>query len=289
MFLWSLCFPLIAFGLSVAPPLYFGFLRAGMTGAILLLLAFALRRPMPRGLGVWLNLLWAGIGSVLLGFSGMFLAAEWVSPGIATVIANFQPLIAAGLAYVVLGERLTSRSARGMAIGLVGIIITALPSLVSGGAADSLAGVGLILLGAIGVAVSNVFLKRLAGQIDPLMATGWQFVLGSLPLLLIAAGFETPGPDMWSVQFALNLLILSLVGTALAYVLWFWLLQRSTLNRLNVFTFLTPIFGLILGAVFFGERLAALQVAGVALTILAVGQLRPPEEAQATVLEDGRK
>ena len=121
------------------------------------------------------------------------------------------------------------------------------------------------------------------------MATGWQFVLGSLPLLLIAAGFETPGPDMWSVQFALNLLILSLVGTALAYVLWFWLLQRSTLNRLNVFTFLTPIFGLILGAVFFGERLAALQVAGVALTILAVGQLRPPEEAQATVLEDGRK
>src|SRR3990170_898588 len=97
--LTALCFPLISIGLTSAPPLAFSALRAVLSGLAMLLPAFVLRRPMPAGRGTWLRLAAAGIGATSFGFIGMFLAAEIVSPGIATVLSNTQPLMAAGMAF----------------------------------------------------------------------------------------------------------------------------------------------------------------------------------------------
>lgn len=267
MFLWALCFPLIAIGLSASPPLYFAALRALVAGIGLLVPAFILRRPLPRARRVWLGLLGVGLSSTSLGFGGMFLAGGLVSPGLASVIANAQPLIAAGIAYFVLSERLGRQRGAGLLLGFAGIVLTALPSMGAQGVDGSTAGVGYILLGALGVAVGNVLIKRLAGQVDPLMATGWQFVLGGVPLLLLAQAVEVPAQIVWNLPFIVNLLLLSLVGTALAFGLWFSLLHRGDLNRLNTFTFLTPVFALLIGALFFSERLEWMEVTGILLTL----------------------
>ncbi len=269
MFLWALCFPLISAGLSTAPPLYFAALRSLVAGTGLLVPAFALRRPMPQNSRIWLGLLGAGISSVTLGFSGMFLAGGIVSPGLATVLANSQPLIAAGLAYFVLRERLERHRWIGLLIGFTGIVVIASTGFSSSAGLSPL-GVGYILLGAVGVAGGNVLLKRLAGQVDLWMATGWMFVLGGIPLLLAALALEPLTQIEWSLRFVILLLTLSLVGTALAFLLWFSLLHRGELNRLNAFTFLTPIFALIIGAFFFDERLRWVEVSGIALTLAGV-------------------
>ncbi len=270
MFLWAVCFPLIAVGLSLGPPLYFAALRSFVAGAGLLGPAFALRRPLPQGWKVWLGLLGIGLSATSMGFGGMFLAGGIVSPGLATVIANAQPLIAAGLAYFVLGERLGPRRRMGLILGFAGIVLIALPGFGGANPNSTPGGVGYVLLGALGVAIGNVLFKRLAGQVDLLMATGWQFVLGGVPLLLAALSFEEPAQVGWSLRFVVVLLALGLLGTALAFALWFSLLHRSELNRLNTFTFLTPVFALIIGAVFFGERLGLIETVGIILTLAGV-------------------
>lgn len=267
--LWALCYPLIAAGLALAPPLTFAALRALVAGAGLLAVAFVLHRPLPRGLRVWLALLGVGLSASSLGFAGMFLAGGLVSPGLATVIANAQPLIAAGLAYFFLAERLGPRRRVGLALGFAGIVLVALPGFGSSANSTPL-GVVYVLLGALGVAVGNVLLKRLTGKVDLWMATGWQFVLGGAPLSLAAWLFEMPGQVAWTPTFAAVLLVLSLLGTALAFVLWFALLHRGELTRLNTFTFLTPAFALLLGAVFFGERVSLVEGAGMALILAGV-------------------
>ncbi|HED04707.1 MAG TPA: DMT family transporter [Candidatus Fraserbacteria bacterium] len=271
-FLWALCFPLIAagFSLSGAPPLYFAALRSLVAGAGLLLPAFALRRPLPRGRGVWLGLLGVGLSTTSLGFGGMFLAGGVVSPGVATVLANTQPLIAAGLAYFALGERLGPRRRVGLALGFTGILLVALPGFGAEGANSTPIGVGYVLLGALGVALGNVLLKRLVGQVDLLMAAGWQFLLGSVPLLLAAQLFEAPLQVTWSLPFVADLLTLGLMGTALAFALWFSLLHRGELTRLNTFTFLTTVFALIIGAIFFRESLSLEEIGGIVLTLVGV-------------------
>ena len=270
MFLWALCFPLIATGLPLVPPLYFAALRSFLAGMGLLLPAFALRRPLPRERRVWLGLLGVGLSSTSLGFGGMFLAGGLVSPGLATVIANAQPLMAAGIGYFVLGEGLGPRRGTGLLLGFAGIVLTALPSLGTQGVNSGGAGVGFILLGALGVAVGNVLLKRLAGRVDPLMATGWQFILGGVPLLLAAQVVESPLQVVWSPAFVINLMVLSLLGTALAFVLWFSALHRGDLNRLNTFTFLTPVFALLIGALFFSERLGLTEITGIILSLSGI-------------------
>jgi drug/metabolite transporter (DMT)-like permease len=264
--LWALCFPLIAVGLSAAPPLYFAALRAFVAGLGLLLPALLLRRPLPSR-NTWPGLVGAALGATSLGFTGMFLGGGIISPGLATVLTNTQPLIAAVLAYAALGERLGRGGVAGLLLGFAGILLIALSGSRGEGTITTPLGVAYVLLGAVGVAGGNVLLKRLAGRVDPLMATAWQLLLGGLPLLLASLVFEAPFRVTWSVTFVVVLLALGLLGTALAFVLWFSLLARTELTRLNSFTFLTPVLALLIGVLFFSERMPPLELGGIGLTL----------------------
>jgi drug/metabolite transporter (DMT)-like permease len=166
---------------------------------------------------------------------------------------------------VLLGERLRVAQRWGLASGFAGIVLIG-GSALSVGDGQRL-GMICILLGAVGVAVSNVALKRLAGRVDIVWAMGWQLAIGSLPLAVLAVAMEDPLSIKWTVGFALSLAGLSVLGTAAAFVLWFALLSHAPLNELNVFTFLTPVFGLVLGALFFGEHMHGVAVPGVVLSL----------------------
>lgn len=82
----------------------------------------------------------------------------------------------------------------------------------------------------------------------------------------------------WSGAFVAALAVLAVLGTAVASLLWFRLLERNALSRLNTFTFLTPLFALTIGILFFGERPGPVQWAGTALVLTAAvlaGRSRP--------------
>ena len=271
MLLWAACFPFILAGLEFAPHLTFASLRAILAGSTLTILALALRKPMPREPRVWAMLTIVGLGATSLGFLGMFHAAEFISPGIATVVANTQPLLAAALAGIVLNERLTAQGKAGLILGFLGILVIAAPRLFSGAQENYIIGLAYIILAALGITVSNVLIKRIAGNVDALMAMGLQMLIGSIPLALGAWVMEEPATIQWSITFIWALLGLSLFGTALVYWLWFSVLEKTPLNQANAFSFLIPIFGLTISALFYGETLGWPQLVGIALTILGVG------------------
>lgn len=185
-----------------------------------------------------------------MGFLGMFHAAEFVSPGLATVIASVQPIIAAVLAHVFLGERLKVIGKLGLAVGLAGITVIALPGLAADQIQGYPIGIAYVVLAATGVSVGNVAIKRLTGQIDPIMAMGFQLLIGAVPLSLLSMLTEDVSSLTWSTEFVLVLVALALFGSSLAFWLWFEALGRVWLNRANAFTFLVPIFGLMVGAAF---------------------------------------
>lgn len=267
MVLWALCFPLITVGLSSSPHLTFAALRAVLAGAALVALGVILRRPLPSTPAAWGWIALIGLGASTLGFLGMVHAAEFVAPGIATVIANAQPLIAAAVAYAFLGERLGARGYAGLALGFIGIALITGPRWLAGGEHAYALGVAYIVLAALGITLGNVIMKRVAGSVDPLMAMGLQLLLGAAPLALGAAVFEDPSSVRWSTEFSFVLAGLALAGTALPFWLWFSVLDKMELSRANAYTFLVPLFGLALGFAFFGEALDAFAAAGAALAV----------------------
>ncbi len=248
----------------------FATLRAVLSGLVLIVIALMLRQPFPTNWHDWKSIAVVGIGATSLGFFGMFHAAEFVSPGIATVISNAQPLLAAILAAFVLRESLTRLGLLGMLLGFGGIIFIALPGYLSGENASYGIGVAYIILAALGITFSNVWIKKITGSVDALMAMGLQLLIGSIPLAIAASVFEEPTTVDWSAQFILILGVLSIFGTSLVYWMWFSILEKTSLNRANSFSFFIPIFGLALGAIFFGEHITLLQWIGIALTISGV-------------------
>ncbi|MFV2055057.1 MAG: DMT family transporter [Thiohalomonadales bacterium] len=269
MFLWAICFPLISWGLEESPPLYYAALRAFIAGMSLLIPCWLLRRPRPRGAHVWLLLIGIGLTTTSVGFYGMYLAGGLVTPGLATVLANTQPIIALIIAYFVLSERLGRRGIAGILIGFLGIVLIGVGDIDNKGISYAI-GIMYIILSAIGVAIGNVALKRLAGQVDVPSAMGWQLFIGSIPLLAVAVLTENSHDINWSTTFIATLLSLSLFGTSLVFVLWFWLLKQNDLGRLNVFSFLTTGFGLLLGLLFFDETFGVLEISGIVVTLIGI-------------------
>jgi drug/metabolite transporter (DMT)-like permease len=269
-FLNALCFPLITTGIGFAPHLSFATLRALVAGLALALLAAVLRRPVPRGFRTWLALATIGLGATSLGYLGMFHAAEFVSPGLATVIANSQPLIAAILAHLFLRERLRLLQHLGLLLGFLGIVVISLPQFGGAGRAGFTVGLAYIILAAGGTAVGNVLMKALGGRVDPFFAMAAQSLFGAIPLAAIAMVRERPSTILWSPTFIMSLLGLALLGTALAYWLWFTLLGRIPLSRANAFTFLAPFIGFSLGVAFFGERLGLAAAIGLSFTAAGI-------------------
>lgn len=266
-FLWAICFPLIEIGRSGAPPLLFGALRALIAGVGILVPVFFFTCRAPQGVTVWVYIILTGLTYTFLGFGGMFLSGGRVTPGLATVIANTQPLIAAILAHFFLSEGLDLRRITGLFIGFLGIIFIATPASKEAVSFGNAAGVFLILLGAVGTALGNVFLKKLAGRVEAALATGIQFLVGSAILFAASLASEAAATVHWDTAFLLSLFILGLPGTALVTFLWYRLLQRVPLTQLNVFTFLTPIFGLLIGFLFFSERLTLYEIGGTGLAL----------------------
>ncbi len=267
-FLWAICFPFIVVGLPDAPPILFAALRALLAGAFLIAIGMKLGRRFDCSFRRLVMLTLIGFSYTGMGLGGMFLGAGNVGPGVATVLANAQPLFAAILSIFVLKEVVTVRLYLGLFIGFVGVVVLALPDFDFG--ADRFVGVLYVLVGAVGTAIGNVLLKLQAGEEGVYWPMGIQLILGAAFLLvaslLAGEGFEVD----WTWSFSGVVFVLAVPATALMVVLWYELLARAPLNELNPFTFLTPVFGLLIGALFFDEIFSAVEIAGIVITVLGL-------------------
>ncbi len=269
--LWSICYPFISIALSESPPLLLAFMRSVLAGVTLLVFsAKSQGSVMPDSWRLWRAVIIIGLGYTSLGFSGMFLAGSLISPGLATVIANSQPMIAVALAYLYSVERVTARQLTVLITGLVGIGVIALPSLHHDQPNITIGGIGFVLLGAFGVALGNVWLKKVASttsSLSILRLSAWQLIVGSIPLGIGGFLMENTQDISWGLPLAASLAVLAIPGTALATFLWFNILKSEKLHSMNAYTFLIPLFALTIGALFLGERLETNELIGAAIIV----------------------
>jgi drug/metabolite transporter (DMT)-like permease len=131
-------------------------------------------------------------------------------------------------------------------------------------------GQGWMLLAALSMALGTILIRYVARHVDPVVATGWHMVLGGLPLYGLSLWWE-PHPwqgltwtDWGAIAYS------TLLGSALAYGIFFFLAAQGNLTSLSALTFLTPVFALLFGNLFLAERLADLQWFGVGLTLVSI-------------------
>ena len=146
-------------------------------------------------------------------------------------------------------EKLTVKKVLGCLVGFAGVAVVTLSGAAGGGA--RLDGDGFLVLAAASYGASSVLIKRYSSREDPVVLSGWQFVLGGA---LMTAAALLGGGELKAVSAAAWPLMIYLGSlSAVAYTLWSLLLQRHPVSRVVVFSFLNPVFGVILSALLLGE------------------------------------
>lgn len=281
MILWAICYPLIVLGLDDAPHISFAALRASIAGVTLLLIGAILGKEQPKRLKHWFYLLVIGLGATTIGFYGMFHASEFVSPGMATVLTNLQPMLTAVLAFWFLKESINKYENMAIIMGFVGVMIIA-ASNEDGASGVSFEGLAYLIIAVIGLSVSNVLIKQLAGKVNALVAMGWQLIFGAIVLWVIAFLSENQSEINWSTNFIISLLGLSLFGTALAYWLWFKVLENVDLVFANSFSFLVPAFGVLMGVFLFDESFDMHSAIGISIIFVGIILINLPQRGESS-------
>ena len=169
-------------------------------------------------------------------------------------------------------EKLSGRKMIGCLIGFAGVVLV---NLSSSGGLDfqmSFAGEGCILLSTVAYAFSYVTMKAYSKTEDPVMLSGYQFILGGLIMILIGLAF---GGRLGTVNGpGLLLLVYLALVSAVAYSVWSLLMKYNPVSRVSVFGFTNPVFGVLLSALLLGERSQAFGAQGlIALALVCTGIL----------------
>ncbi|WP_341360943.1 DMT family transporter [Georgenia sp. M64] len=265
---WGACFVAIEWGLRDAPLLWYAALRALLAGAALLALGAALRRPAPSGARDWGRITGLGLINVTVAFGAMFAGVAGLATGTAAVLANAQPLLILLPAWWLYGEKVSVRTSVALVVGFTGLVLVAVPG--GGGS-----GAALSLLSAAAITAGTLLSRRLGG-LDVVVFTGWHLLVGGVALAALAAVVEGAPVIAWTPRFVLSLLFLALVGTAATTVVWFTEARRSRLDVLTAWTFLTPVFGIVLAAVAFATVPAGWTAAGLAGVLAAMWVIVQP-------------
>ncbi len=267
VFLWSAAFVPSRVLSRAAPPLSVLWIRFLIAGGLLLLgVAFA-RLPLPRDRKTWLQIALVGVTGNCGYLGATYLAMQHLSAGMGAIIASTNPLILAMLAPRLLGEPLTRRKLAGLVLGFSGVLIAmqARAGTQSARPRDVL----LALFGVVCLVISTVLYKRIRTHPHPLVLNAIQLSCAGIILLPVALVFEGPPRIPWTPSLVGSLAFLVLVLSVGASMLWFWILRHGEASRVSAYYFLTPVFGLGLGALLLAEKLAPLD--GLGLAVICAG------------------
>ena len=273
--LWGASFLFMRIAAPSFGPVALAFVR--VAGASLFLVPLlALRGEIGTLAANWRTIAVVGAMNSALPFLCFSYAALSITAGLSAILNSATPLFTAMLAWLWLGDRMTTLRIVGLVVGFAGVVWIGWDGadFKPGGSAWA---IGACLVATMSYAVAPNLTKRRLGGVAPLaVAAGSQ--LAAALLLAIPAAFAWPAatpPAMDWVAAAL----LALLCTGVAYILYFRLIANAGPTNAVAVTYLIPPFAILWGFVLLGESLSASIVAGCAIiflgTSLTTGILAP--------------
>jgi drug/metabolite transporter (DMT)-like permease len=231
--------------------------------AALILLPIAVRTGALRGLPLrWLAAF--ALFEITIPFPLIAFGEQRVSSSLAAILIATVPLVIAFLALRFdRGEQPTRTRFLGMLVGLGGVV--ALVGIDIGGRGSELLGAAAVLGAAFGYACGPLIAKRHLTAVDPLGPVAGALGIASillLPFALLGAPTETP-----TGQAIASVVVLGLVCTALAFLVFFRLIAEVGPSRASIITYVNPVVALALGVAILDEHLTTGAVAGLLLIL----------------------
>jgi drug/metabolite transporter (DMT)-like permease len=291
--IWGASYMFIKVGGAEIPPFTFVEIRtlvAALTLAIVLLLR---HESIPRTRRAWLVLIAMGIFNGVIPYTAITWGETHISSGLASILTAAMPLFTVIFAHFWSeDERLTLPKSIGIALGFIGVVVLFVPEL-RRGIQIEFWGQFAIVIAAASYGLATLIAHKYLNGISPVMASTGQLATAALFMLPLSLAFDNPFALRPSLPAIGSLLILSLLGTAFAYILYYWLIEHTGATRTALVTYLIPITGVMWGALLLSEPIEWEAIVGLALIIAGVALVNrssaPTEQLVTAAIVEGDK
>lgn len=271
--IWGASFLFIAEGLKAVGPMGVTVLRIAIGFVVLAVFPAAWKGIERKDWSkiAWLDLLWMAFPLSMFPF-----AEQRISSAIAGMLNGSVPLTTAIIASII-ARRLPARGVlAGLGVGLVGVVMMAVPDL---GSASSAAGIAMVTIACVSYGFAPNIARPLQHKYGALPVI-WRAQMVALALTL-PLGLRDVLQAQWSLGPVLALLGLGALGTGAAHVVMTVASGRLGATKASAAAFLIPPVALLLGVLVRGERVAAIAVAGGALCVAGAWLMRSSAREKA--------
>lgn len=263
--IWGFNYVIMSWGNDHFAPGEFSALRFSTGTLVLLGVSLIKKVPLPAKSDLkWLIL--CGIFQTAYFNIAIQVSLNHIDAGLTSVLTYSMPLFLTLMAHLwIPGDRLTARKMTGIAIGIVGLFLAM--NIQLGGS------VLIMLLGlssAVSWAIANLLLKLKLQHCGAVQYTTWQMTIGTAGLWIYTLLFESNYTSNWEAASIFYVLFSGVIASALAFVMWSYILKHTEASKASTSVLLVPVVGVISGVIFLDETLSIITVAGIALVLIGV-------------------
>lgn len=281
--IWGSTWLFIKLGLEDLPPLTFAGIRFVISCAIVFSIIRIRGLQLPRARADWILLAVTGILSFGFNYGLVFWGEQHISSGLAALLQATLPAFGIVFAHFHLpAERLSWTKIGGVVLGVCGVAVVFSNQLAVAGR-QALAGCIALILSAACAAYSNVLVKAHGKHLNPAIMAAGQMFFGLLLLLAVGLPLEgNPFRFHWTTMALIALVYLAVVGSVIAFLLYYWLVQNMDVTKSMLIALVTPVVAVILGMIVLNEEFGwrtlaggAMIISGIALIVVRTNRYQP--------------
>ncbi|HEU4934629.1 MAG TPA: EamA family transporter [Pyrinomonadaceae bacterium] len=270
--IWGSTWLFIKLGLADLPPITFAGIRFVIACTILFSLIRIRQISLPRARNDWILLAISGILAFGFNYGLVFWGEQYITSGLAALLQATLPAFGLVFAHFHLpAERLSWTKIFGVVLGVFGVGVVFSNQLTVSGT-RALAGCVALILSAMFAAYSNVLVKAYGKHLNPAVLSAGQMFFGLLLLLAVGIPLEgNPFRIHWTPIAVVAMLYLAIVGSVIAFLLYYWLVQNMDVTKSMMIALVTPVVAVILGMIVLDEEFGWRTLAGGAMIMLGIG------------------
>ncbi len=267
--IWGNSFLFTKVAVEEVPPLTLVEGRLLLAGAVLLLLMRSLGLSLSLTPRLWAAIAFMGLVNNVIPFALITWGQQHIDSSLAAILNSTMPLFTVVVAPLWIKERLTAERTLGVLVGFAGVFVL-LGADLGAITESSTLGQIAVIVASLGYATGTVFARRYLQERPPVVFAASQMVVASALLLPVALAVDRPFDLHTSAKAALAWVALGVVSSGLAYVIFFWLVQRLEALQVSLVAYLIPLVAVLMGWLVLDERLGTNSFGGLALIVLGV-------------------
>ena len=269
--IWGASFLFIKVGGLEIQPFALVEIRLALAALVMIAISAARKGTFAEIRKRWLPLTVMGLINCALPYTLITWGELYINSGLAAIYNACAPLWAAALLFFIpSSEKMSAARILGLVVGITGVFLVVSASLDGGtGSGWHWVGQGACLLAALSYAIAGIYGRHALKGVPVQVSASGQLIAGALMLMPLAAMQIPQQVPSW--QAIGSVAALAIAGTALASLMYYWLLVRVGATGTLLVTYLLPVFALIWGALLLGESITLIALAGLLLVLVGIG------------------